>query len=199
MHPVIIRFFLFLRKELLWHVSNRKVPPSNIPAMPGIYDHLYVHVIFSIKNSASTIRREWRQPMQRTFAAILTVHGHQMVASAILHDHVHILVRQHPRMLLNTFVSHLKKDSTRWLLELDPTNAQVFRWQKGYAAFSVSRSRTSLVRRYLAHQESYHMRMNLKQEMDSLLESRWDESDIEHDTMNRTISIVADPNDVLIL
>jgi REP element-mobilizing transposase RayT len=165
--------------------------------MPGIYDHLYVHVIFSVKNSASTIRREWRQPMQRTFATILTVCGHQMVASAIMHDHVHILIRQHPRMLLNSLVSRIKKDSAQWLHELDPEHAAVFRWQKGYAAFSVSRSRVGLVRRYLAHQESFHMQMNLKQEMESLLESKWDESDIEHEPVGRAVSIVAEPIDTL--
>jgi putative transposase len=164
--------------------------------MPGIYDHLYVHIIFSVKNSASTIRREWRQPMQRTFAAILTVCGHQMVSSAIMHDHVHILIRIQPRMLLNTMVAKLKKDSAKWLHELDPDNASAFRWQKGFAAFSVSRSRTGLVRRYLAHQESYHMRMNLKQEMESLLEPKWDEIDIEHDTASGALSIVAEPTGI---
>ena len=182
---------------MLWQVSIEKGPSSNKTTMPGIYDHVYVHVIFSVKNSASTIRREWRQPMQRTFAAILTVCGHQMVASAVMHDHVHVLIRQQPRMLLNTMVVKLKKDSTKWLQEVDPENASAFRWQKGYAAFSVSRSRTGLVRRYLAHQESYHMRMNLKQEMESLLESRWDEIDIEHSSLNQAISIVADPSDAL--
>jgi putative transposase len=165
--------------------------------MPGIYDHLYVHIIFSVKNSASTIRREWRQPMQRTFATILTVCGHQMVASAVMHDHVHILIRQHPRMLLHSIVTKLKKESMHWLREIDPERAGAFQWQKGYAAFSVSRSRTGLVRRYLAHQESYHMRMNLKQEMESLLEPRWDENETDHDPAVRTISIVADPSDAL--
>lgn len=165
--------------------------------MPGIYDHLYVHVIFSVKNSASTIRREWRQPMQRTFATILTIYGHQMVASAIMHDHIHLLIRQQPRMLLNTMVVRLKKDSTRWLQEIDPEKAPVFRWQKGYAVFSVSRSRTGLVRRYLAHQESYHMRMNLKQEMESLLESKWDDIDTGQDASVQKWSIVADPLEAL--
>lgn len=165
--------------------------------MPGIYDHLYIHIIFSVKNSASTIRREWRQPMQRIFAAILTVSGHQLVASAILHDHVHILVRQHPRTLLNSLVVKLKKDSERWLHEMDPDHGTVFRWQKGYAAFTVSRSRTGLVRRYLAHQESFHMRVNLKQELDSLLEPKWDDLDIEHTQPAALVSIVADPVDAL--
>lgn len=135
--------------------------------------------------------------MQRTFATILTIYGHQMVASAIMHDHIHLLIRQQPRMLLNTMVVRLKKDSTRWLQEIDPEKAPVFRWQKGYAVFSVSRSRTGLVRRYLAHQESYHMRMNLKQEMESLLESKWDDTDTGQDASVQKWSIVADPLEAL--
>lgn len=135
--------------------------------------------------------------MQRTFATILTIYGHQMVASAIMHDHIHLLIRQQPRMLLNTMVVRLKKDSTRWLQEIDPEKAPVFRWQKGYAVFSVSRSRTGLVRRYLAHQESYHMRINLKQEMESLLESKWDDVDTGQDASVQKWSIVADPLEAL--
>lgn len=133
--------------------------------------------------------------MQRTFATILTIYGHQMVASAIMHDHVHLLIRQQPRMLLNTMVVRLKKDSTRWLQEVDPEKATVFRWQKGYAVFSVSRSRTGMVRRYLAHQESYHMRMNLKQEMELLLESKWEDVDTDENASIQPLSIVADPSE----
>lgn len=135
--------------------------------------------------------------MQRTFAAILTVGGHQLVASAVLHDHVHILIRQHPRTLLNTLVSKLKRESEHWLHGMDPEHGKVFKWQKGYAAFTVSRSRTGLVRRYLAHQESFHMRVNLKQELDSLLEPKWDDQDIEHTQPPSLVSIVADPSDAL--
>ena len=165
--------------------------------MPSIYDHLYVHLIFSVKNSASTLRREWRQPIQRTFASVLTLHGHHLVASAVLHDHVHLLIRQHPRPLLNSLVVTLKKDSRSWLLLLDPERTTAFRWQKGYAAFSVSRSRIGLVRRYLAHQESYHMSTTLKQEMDALLEPRWEEAGERETVRSEAVSIVADPDDAL--
>lgn len=160
--------------------------------MPGIFDHIYVHIVFSIKDSASTIRREWRQPMQRTFAAILTIYGHQLVASAVQHDHVHILIRHHPRMLLPTVISKLKKESVQWLRQIDPELSSQFRWQKGYAVFSVSRNRIGSVRNYLAQQDQYHVLHTIKTEMERLLEVYLQDVSSEYE-LERAPSKVAEP------
>jgi REP element-mobilizing transposase RayT len=162
--------------------------------MPGIFDQLYIHLIFSIRDSASTIRREWRQPMMRTFAAIMTVYGHQLMAASVQHDHVHILIRYRPGMLISTLVSKIKKESAIWLKEIDPDRAQAFRWQKGYAVFTVSRTRTPLVRKYIAHQDTYHATVNLKQEMEVLLDTVWEDRD-DSAAASVPISMVAEPSD----
>lgn len=162
-------------------------------SMPGIFDHVYVHIIFSIKDSASTIRREWRQPMQRTFAAILTVYGHQLVASAVQYDHVHLLIRHHPRMLLTSIVSKLKKESVLWLKQIDPEISAQFRWQKGYAVFSVSRNRIGSVRKYLSQQDQYHLLHTIKTEMESLLNFHQD-IELEYE-IEAISSKVAEPLD----
>ncbi len=143
--------------------------------MPGAFDYLYLHLIFSVRNSASAIRTEWRQPLQQTIASVLTAGGHQLMASTVLHDHVHILVRYNPRTLISTMVGQVKRSTAQWLRSFDPANTGAFRWQRGHAIFSVSRSRIFLVRRYLAHQPDYHKQFTLTHEMHMLLETPWDQ------------------------
>lgn len=158
--------------------------------MPGAFDYVYLHIIFSVRNSASTIRQEWRQPLQQGIASVLTESGHQLMASAVLHDHVHILVRYNPKMLVATMMTRLKKGAKAWLRKLDPSNSEVFRWQRGYAVFSVSRSRTPLVRRYFANQREYHKQFTLAHEMRLLLETPWELR--EEKTLQAT-PLVAEP------
>ena len=119
--------------------------------------------------------------MQRTFAAILTVYGHQLVASAVQHDHVHLLIRHHPRMLLQTVVTKLKKESVQWLRQIDPEISAQFRWQKGYAVFSVSRNRLGGVKKYLSQQDHYHLMHTIKAEMENLLDHQLQEIQVDYE------------------
>ena len=45
-----------------------------------------------------------------------------------------------------------------------------FAWQKGFGAFSVSRSNVPAVSRYIADQEAHHAKMDFKTEFVTLLE-----------------------------
>ena len=45
-----------------------------------------------------------------------------------------------------------------------------FRWQEGYAAFTVSRSNLDSVRHYIDHQEEHHRKMDFAKEWKLLLE-----------------------------
>ena len=44
-----------------------------------------------------------------------------------------------------------------------------FAWQTGYAAFTVSESQVSRVRKYLRSQESHHAKVDFKEELIALL------------------------------
>lgn len=160
--------------------------------MAGSFDHIYLHLIFSVKDSASALRSDWHRHLQQRFAAILTPYGHQMMASHIAHDHVHLLVRYNPRMLIPILVQRLKKESRLWLQEHDPERAHVFRWQKGYAVFSVSRTRTAMVRRYIARQSEFHRANSLNHEMHMLLNTTWEDR-IESDASDLSLAWVAEP------
>ena len=60
----------------------------------------------------------------------------------------------------------MKKSSTDWMQE---TFNDRFRWQRGFAAFSVSPDRVPRVTRYIEKQEEHHKRLSFRDELEKLL------------------------------
>jgi hypothetical protein len=90
-------------------------------------------------------------------------------------DHVHLLVGLKPTHCLSDFVRELKKASTLWV------NAEIglhyFRWQEGYAAFTVSASGRKAVCDYIARQEEHHRLKSFGEELVDFLKK----SAVEYD------------------
>jgi hypothetical protein len=63
---------------------------------------------------------------------------------------------------------HLKANASRWVHETYP-DRQAFAWQRGYAAFGVSRSNVDDVRRYIADQEEHHKTVSFQDEYRAFL------------------------------
>ncbi len=63
----------------------------------------------------------------------------------------------------------IKGSSSHWLNDSARMKEQ-FAWQEGYAAFTVSTSSLSGVKRYIEHQEDHHRNMSLRDEMIKLFQ-----------------------------
>ena len=81
-------------------------------------------------------------------------------------DHVHLLLLLPPGMSVSEAMKFVKANSSRWMKQ---RFGEPFAWQKGFGAFSVSRSRVPAVSRYIADQEVHHAKMDFKTEFLSLL------------------------------
>ncbi len=84
-------------------------------------------------------------------------------------DHVHLLARQARTVTLASWIRELKRTSSLWVKEL-PGASNVFQWQAGYGAFSVSQSQSAAVERYIARQEGHHRRFSFQEELRTFLE-----------------------------
>ena len=82
-------------------------------------------------------------------------------------DHVHLLVSLKPTHCISDFMRELKKNSSRWVWET--IGVASFHWQDGYAAFTVSASSRSAVRKYIAGQEEHHQVKTFREELVSFL------------------------------
>ena len=134
--------------------------------MPNSYVSNHVHVVFTTKNRAKTIREEVQPKLWAYFAGIAKNHGMHAVAIGGIEDHVHALINLGKILGIAKAVQTLKANSSRWMNEHPRAR---FEWQEGYFACSVSRSQVSSVKRYIANQKEHHRKMDSATEFALLL------------------------------
>ena len=81
-------------------------------------------------------------------------------------DHVHLLIRIRPTVVISDFVRELKARSSKWIRER--FNGHFVR-QAGYSVFSVSQSNVAAVTEYIVNQEAHHRKVSFEDEYVSLL------------------------------
>jgi len=137
--------------------------------MPQSLANILVHLVFSTKG---------REPFLLDAALRSRMHGYLGGISRTLEcpavqiggtaDHVHVLARQARTISLADWMKELKRASSLWIKEKEPSQ-QSFQWQSGYGAFSVSQSQSPVVERYIADQIAHHHTMSFQDELRALL------------------------------
>jgi len=84
-------------------------------------------------------------------------------------DHVHLLVGLHPSIAISDLVHDIKISSTNYINERKSTRGK-FNWQKGFGAFSYSRSHIRAVATYIRNQEDHHKKRNFRDEYIKMLD-----------------------------
>jgi putative transposase len=86
-----------------------------------------------------------------------------VLTSGGVEDHVHLLMKIHPKFAISTTMQLIKSNSSRWINERRPVAAK-FSWQRGYGAFSVSQSMAETVKQYIQNQRHHHRKLELRDE-----------------------------------
>ena len=135
--------------------------------MPHTYTDLHVHVVFGTLGRRPFLTDSIRSQVfscLRSLATELNLHPIRIGGWV---DHAHVLAGFSPRAALADAIRDLKSRSSGWVR--DTANAE-FRWQRGYAAFSVSRGGCPRLQRYIANQEEHHRRESFEDEYRRLLQ-----------------------------
>jgi len=132
--------------------------------MPASHTALYSHVIFSTKNRANHITPDLRDRLYQYIGGIIRQADGDLIAAGGAADHVHLLIRLHPRIALADLLRLVKANSSKWIHETFAAMGD-FGWQDGYAAFSVSQSNVADVQRYIAQQEEHHRQVSFREEL----------------------------------
>ena len=84
-------------------------------------------------------------------------------------DHIHIFLGLRPHQSISSLIQNVKTESTKWIKgqNLSPS----FAWQKGYGAFSYSKSHVPDVIRYIQNQEEHHRKQSFLEEYKSFFKS----------------------------
>ncbi len=86
-------------------------------------------------------------------------------------DHVHLLFVLGRVLGIAEVVKELKRQSTTWVKSKYAAQ-KLFAWQSGYAAFAVSYSQESAVKKYIANQEKHHRHVPFQDEYREFLKRR---------------------------
>ena len=106
--------------------------------------------------------------VQKYITATLQNDGHKMIALFFMREHIHFLVGLNPSLSISDMVLDVKRASTNFINEKKLVKGH-FNWQKGFGAFSYSKSQVQDVCKYIMNKEEHHRQRTFKEEYIELL------------------------------
>ncbi len=137
--------------------------------MSGTYIDAKYHVTMRTEDERPLITAQRRDGLCRYIHGIVRNHNGQVVQIGGMEDHLHILLGIHPAANVADTFRLIKANSARWLNEHGDGRGW-FRWQPGYAAFTVGSLLVPKVQRFLMNQEELHRRMSSDHELKRMIE-----------------------------
>jgi putative transposase len=137
--------------------------------MANTYTQCYFHLVFAVKNRDALIRRNWKAELEMYITGIIHNYRHKTLAIGSMPDHMHILIGYNVNQLIPDLVEEIKTSSNSWV-KGKKFSKYKFEWQKGYGAFTHSRSQIDSVVKYILSQEEHHKRKPFKEEYLEILE-----------------------------
>ena len=131
--------------------------------MANTYTQLYVHIIFSTRTRQKLLYKTFRADLFRYITGILKNKGQLSLAVNGTIDHIHILTSFDPAISISELVRDIKHSSTNFIKKMEFVKQQ-FNWQKGYAAFTYSKSQIDNVIIYIIDQEEHHRHKSFEEE-----------------------------------
>lgn len=127
-----------------------------------------VHCVWSTYRRQPWIAPEWRDRLYRYLAGVARRKGALLLCAGGVRDHVHLYLSLSPQHSVGSLVNALKSNSCRWIHETFP-RLRLFAWQKGYAAFSVSRHSEQRLISYIENQDVHHRNEGFEWELQRTL------------------------------
>ena len=148
------------------HLSFKKYIFTN---MANTYTQLFIHLVFAPKHRAALIDKTWKDRLHQYIIGTLNNLGHKTLAINSMPDHIHIFVGLNPDQSISDMVQAIKANSSKWINE-EKLARRKFDWQKGYGAFSNSKSQVDRVVKYILNQEKHHAKKTFLKEYEAFLE-----------------------------
>jgi putative transposase len=131
--------------------------------MANTFVQFYAHLVFSPKNGDALIRKTWNNELEKYITGIVQNNGHKMLAIGCMPDHIHLFIGYNVNQLIPDLVEAIKTSSNAWIKK-NRLSGSKFDWQRGYGAFSHSRSQLDRVVKYILNQEEHHRKKSFREE-----------------------------------
>ncbi len=123
--------------------------------MANTYTQLFTHIVFQTKSTGIVMRDEDLVRVFQYIGGIIRDEGAIPFAIGGVADHIHILMSLPKTVSLSDMVRIIKAKSSKWLKTVD-LYYELFQWQEGYGAFSVSPSLMERTKQYILGQAEHH-------------------------------------------
>ena len=134
--------------------------------MPQSFSNIWIHATWATKLRLPVLDKKWRITL---FKYILEDAKNNNIYLDFINgveDHVHILFKLHPTQTVSKIMKSIKGTSSRWINQQNyMIDEEVFSWQDGYGAISVSPDRIPTVRNYIKKQEIHHQSKTYDEEL----------------------------------
>ncbi|OIP81941.1 MAG: transposase [Porphyromonadaceae bacterium CG2_30_38_12] len=124
---------------------------------------LYVHAIFHVKNNECLILPENEKELYAYIGSLVKLSKSIPVQINGTENHVHVLCIMSKNISLAKLLEEIKTNSSRWMKTLGP-HYREFAWQGGYAGYSVSQSKVTIVQNYIENQKEHHRTQTFQEE-----------------------------------
>ena len=137
--------------------------------MANTYTQIYIHIVFSVKHRQSLIEPHFKDELLKYITGIIQDEGLKLLAINSMPDHIHIFIGLDNNIAISNLVRKIKINSSK-LVNSKGLSPNKFYWQKGYGAFSYSKSHKKRVINYILNQEKHHQNKSFKEEYIKLLD-----------------------------
>ncbi|MCK4957586.1 MAG: IS200/IS605 family transposase [Candidatus Cloacimonetes bacterium] len=134
------------------------------------YNKVWLHLIWGTKRRDKLIPHKTQPYIAKKLISIATEKGFSIRACHVNADHVHTLIDMPTNLSIEQLAKLLKGVSSHWI-NSDKIIPEQFKWNKGYAVFSVSESGVKRVIRYIQNQEEHHKQKTFHEEVKEFLKA----------------------------
>jgi len=147
--------------------------------MANVYTQVNIQAVFAVQGRQNLLSQSVRERLFPYISGILKNQDIFPLAVNGWKDHVHIFFEMKPDISLSKTMELVKTNSSKWINDNGFIKGK-FSWQRGYGAFSYSRSQRNKVINYIMKQEEHHQNYvnTFRVEYLKILE----DFGIEHDT-----------------
>jgi REP element-mobilizing transposase RayT len=135
--------------------------------MPGTFSNLSFQIVFSTKDRIPVMKKSVRKVLFPYIGGVFKGLGGVVMTIGGMPDHLHVIVRLPTDLPVADAVRTIKSNSSKWMNE--QSREMKFGWQRGYSAFSVSRSAVPRVVHFVRNQEKHHRHHSFEDELRALL------------------------------
>ena len=131
--------------------------------MANTYTQLYIQIVFAVSKREDLIPKEHKDEVYKYMTGVIQKRKHKLIAINGMPDHIHIFIGLHPEQSLSDLIGDVKRATTKFIKK-QPWMKYEFSWQRGFGAFSYSRSHIDAVVKYIDNQEIHHKKKTFREE-----------------------------------